>query len=675
MNSKDVKNSGISHWRNRARMHRCDFDQTSELQSQSRTVSTENPEKNVQNLFLFNNVKDGTLLPQVIPGGIGTRPKAGEAHEFNSFFQIVCCSWFRLQLMAICCNRRGVWTVHFIRHFFSCSEHAPIVVHHTAWLKNVLLRVMSSTWSSTSVVCSLTLCSSPCSFPCFSPILSYSTWTLSWTSSSMWPSSGQYPTGTQPTEKSAHLAEITPLTVLDRFTTDPGPHHSSNRIAFWILAHEWTTLCYWAVVSTRPSWVTDVTWRPPKPRNWKTHETRRAKKKKRNRMPPRKTQIVQKNNQTTCSCSGAWRQRKIVLLSCTLWLQKIASSPSAPSPAKSCRGPQNLPSCRWVLWNALEPRDNAKIDFAYNGPRLCLLLLLRCRSLLSFLCGATAASCFLCTCSLTFYLVILVIAGTCCGEIPHGHCCPSLQFHSTRVLLVCGPLSLLLLSVVGALRREVLLTVSLYHHELLLWDLTFSTSSGGWVSYSAAERTMAACSGSVFVAAALVSRQSPLIRLQCAYFEHRLGPCPAGTLCDGFPLEDGSHVFPFIAGNLFRIQRFNGLAHPIFFHNHRRIHPEKIARMSANITWPWWVWRTVVVRRNQQQLHAGSRPGGGAEDARQEAEGDDKQTDTGKHGLLTNTSPGTSWDFHPFLTPSPMDAQRRRLDHKTLIRIYGRPFS
>ena len=57
-------------------IHRCDFDQTSEPQSQSRTVSTENEEKNVQNLFLFNNIKDGTLLPQVIPGGTGTRPKS-----------------------------------------------------------------------------------------------------------------------------------------------------------------------------------------------------------------------------------------------------------------------------------------------------------------------------------------------------------------------------------------------------------------------------------------------------------------------------------------------------------------------------------------------------------------------------------------------------------------------
>ena len=37
-------------------------------------------------LFLFNNIEDGTLLPQVIHGGIGTRPKAGGAHEFNSCF-------------------------------------------------------------------------------------------------------------------------------------------------------------------------------------------------------------------------------------------------------------------------------------------------------------------------------------------------------------------------------------------------------------------------------------------------------------------------------------------------------------------------------------------------------------------------------------------------------------
>ena len=59
-------------------MRRCDFDQTFELQSRSRTVSIENQAKNVQNPFLPNNIGDGTLLPQAIPGGTGTRPKAGE---------------------------------------------------------------------------------------------------------------------------------------------------------------------------------------------------------------------------------------------------------------------------------------------------------------------------------------------------------------------------------------------------------------------------------------------------------------------------------------------------------------------------------------------------------------------------------------------------------------------
>ena len=44
-----------------------------------------NQEKKVQNPFLFTNIRDVTLLPQGVHGGIGTRPKAGGAHEFNLF--------------------------------------------------------------------------------------------------------------------------------------------------------------------------------------------------------------------------------------------------------------------------------------------------------------------------------------------------------------------------------------------------------------------------------------------------------------------------------------------------------------------------------------------------------------------------------------------------------------
>ena len=41
----------------------------------------------MQNLFLFNSVKGGTLLFQVLHGGTGT--KAGGVHENNSFLLFV----------------------------------------------------------------------------------------------------------------------------------------------------------------------------------------------------------------------------------------------------------------------------------------------------------------------------------------------------------------------------------------------------------------------------------------------------------------------------------------------------------------------------------------------------------------------------------------------------------
>ena len=81
------KNMGISHWTNRARMHRWDFDQTSDSQSQEWTVSTENQEKNVQNQSLFNSTQGGTLLLPVLHGGIGI--KTGGAHQKNSFFNLL----------------------------------------------------------------------------------------------------------------------------------------------------------------------------------------------------------------------------------------------------------------------------------------------------------------------------------------------------------------------------------------------------------------------------------------------------------------------------------------------------------------------------------------------------------------------------------------------------------
>ena len=83
-NSRDTKDSGVSHWISRAKMRRCDFGLVFELQSQSKTVFIENQAKKLQNPFLLNNIRDGTL-PQAIPGGTGTRPKVGGAHEWSIY--------------------------------------------------------------------------------------------------------------------------------------------------------------------------------------------------------------------------------------------------------------------------------------------------------------------------------------------------------------------------------------------------------------------------------------------------------------------------------------------------------------------------------------------------------------------------------------------------------------
>ena len=49
-------------------------------------------------------------------------------------FSSVCCGRFRLQLIALCCNR-GVCKQYTSHVNFSSSENALIDEHHTAWLK------------------------------------------------------------------------------------------------------------------------------------------------------------------------------------------------------------------------------------------------------------------------------------------------------------------------------------------------------------------------------------------------------------------------------------------------------------------------------------------------------------------------------------------------------------
>ena len=127
----------------------------------------------MQNLFLFNNIKDGTLLPQVIHGGIGT--KAGGVHEFSSF--LFCCSSFRLQLIAICCNRRERCKQYTSYVTFSHAVNTHSLLHITLHGSRVCWRASRHLHSRPCVRlhCLFSLCSSRCSFPCVSPISSSST--------------------------------------------------------------------------------------------------------------------------------------------------------------------------------------------------------------------------------------------------------------------------------------------------------------------------------------------------------------------------------------------------------------------------------------------------------------------------------------------------------------------
>ena len=130
----------------------------------------------------------------MIPGGTGTRPKAGGAHV-NFFKKSI--HLFLLQLVSSTVDgdplTDGECTrIHLTPHFspadcahFMMYTHIMaqecVCAHHTILMVIHVVRLS---------VCYLTLCSSPCSFPCVSPTpcssLPNSSCTLYWTSSSMW---------------------------------------------------------------------------------------------------------------------------------------------------------------------------------------------------------------------------------------------------------------------------------------------------------------------------------------------------------------------------------------------------------------------------------------------------------------------------------------------------------
>ena len=94
--------------------------------SLSKTVSTASQANKLQISFLQNNTGDGILL-QALRGGTSLNGLGSEL--IKKLSDIFCYSWFRLQLIAIHCNRRGVWTDTPHTSFFSRTSHLIIDVH------------------------------------------------------------------------------------------------------------------------------------------------------------------------------------------------------------------------------------------------------------------------------------------------------------------------------------------------------------------------------------------------------------------------------------------------------------------------------------------------------------------------------------------------------------------
>ena len=85
------------------------------------SMKTTNQENKLKSLSIQINTVDG--IPFQAHRG-GTRLD-GIGNELIRFFKLIffCYSWFRLQSMAIHCNRRGVWTDTPHTSFFSCTLH------------------------------------------------------------------------------------------------------------------------------------------------------------------------------------------------------------------------------------------------------------------------------------------------------------------------------------------------------------------------------------------------------------------------------------------------------------------------------------------------------------------------------------------------------------------------
>ena len=93
------------------------------------------------------NIQDGNIGLQLqVPRG-GTHPNGvgSELTIFSLLGSLFCHSWFRLQLIAIHCNRRRVWTEHPHTRIFShiCSSKGVVA---RVFVKRPLIHMSSRVW-------------------------------------------------------------------------------------------------------------------------------------------------------------------------------------------------------------------------------------------------------------------------------------------------------------------------------------------------------------------------------------------------------------------------------------------------------------------------------------------------------------------------------------------------
>ena len=118
---KDTKDNGILLWTKQAKMGLWNFDLILEPQSWSKIVDTTNQENKLKSVSIQINTDDSIHL-HARRGGTSLNGIGIELNNFLIAWISFCYSWFRLQSIAIHCNRREVLTdtPHtrlFLEHF------------------------------------------------------------------------------------------------------------------------------------------------------------------------------------------------------------------------------------------------------------------------------------------------------------------------------------------------------------------------------------------------------------------------------------------------------------------------------------------------------------------------------------------------------------------------------